>query len=194
MCAACHSTGVRKNYDPKTRRFATTYAEVNVACEACHGPGSNHVAWARNAGDWRRLEDGGKGKGLVIALDDRRGVTWTISAETGNAQRTPPSRAAREIETCGQCHGRRGQFSDDDVHGRPLGDTYRVALLADCIGCHMPTTTYMVVDPRHDHSFRVPRPDLSVKLGVPNPCTRCHAGRPAEWAARQVESWYGHAP
>src|SRR3989449_2748202 len=52
----------------------------------------------------------------------------------------------------------------------------------------------MVIDPRHDHSFRVPRPDLSVKLGVPNACTRCHAGRPAEWAAKQVEAWYGHAP
>jgi len=58
----------------------------------------------------------------------------------------------------------------------------------------MPTTTYMVVDPRHDHSFRVPRSDLSVKLGVPNACTRCHAGRRAEWAAAQVESWYGHQP
>ena len=58
----------------------------------------------------------------------------------------------------------------------------------------MPTTIYMVVDPRHDHSFRVPRPDLSVKLGVPNACTRCHANRPAEWAAKQVEAWYGHTP
>ncbi len=267
MCAECHSTDVRKNYDPKTRRFGTTYAEVNVACEACHGPGSMHVAWARKEGDWRAL-DGGT-KGLVIALDERKAVTWAISAETGNARRTPPGRTRREVETCGRCHARRGQFSEDYVHGRPLGDTHRVALLedrlyypdgqirdevyeygsflqskmfhqgvtcadchdphslalrapgsqvclgchaaqtyatpthhfhpagsrgADCIGCHMPTTTYMVIDPRHDHSFRVPRPDLSVTLGVPNPCTRCHAGRPAAWAARQVETWYGHAP
>jgi predicted CXXCH cytochrome family protein len=65
---------------------------------------------------------------------------------------------------------------------------------ADCVGCHMPVTTYMGVDPRHDHSFRVPRPDLSVALGVPNACTRCHADRPAAWAARQVETWYGRAP
>jgi tetratricopeptide (TPR) repeat protein len=65
---------------------------------------------------------------------------------------------------------------------------------ADCVGCHMPTTTYMVIDPRHDHSFRVPRPDLSMKLGVPNACTRCHAGRSAEWAAKQTEAWYGHTP
>ena len=78
MCAECHSTDVRKNYDPKTRRFATSYAEVNVACEACHGPGSNHVAWARKEGDGQRVDSGTKG--LVVALrrsqgrhvDDRR--------------------------------------------------------------------------------------------------------------------------
>lgn len=267
MCAECHSTGVRKNYNPQTRRFATTYAEVNVACEACHGPGSNHVAWARKEGDGRRPDHATKG--LAVTLDDRRGATWTISAETGNAQRSPPRGAAREVEVCGRCHARRGQFSEDDAHGRPLGDTHRVALLedrlyypdgqirdevyeygsflqskmfhrgvtcsdchdphsgklrapgsqvclgchaaqkyatathhfhpagsrgADCLGCHMPTTTYMVVDPRHDHSFRVPRPDLSVRLGVPNACTRCHADRPAEWAAKQVDAWYGHTP
>jgi len=56
MCADCHSTGVRKNYDAATRRFATRYAEVSVACEACHGAGSDHVAWARKEGDWRRLD------------------------------------------------------------------------------------------------------------------------------------------
>jgi predicted CXXCH cytochrome family protein len=264
MCAECHSTGVRKGYDPRTRRFATRYAEVNVACEACHGPGSHHVAWARREGDWPRL-DGGT-KGLAIALDERKGVAWTISAETGNAQRTPPRRTAREVEMCGRCHARRGQLSDDYVHGRPLGDTHRVALLedrlyhpdgqvreevyeygsflqsrmfrqgvtcsdchdphsgrlrapgsqvclgchaaskyetaahhfhpvgsrgADCIACHMPTTTYMVVDPRHDHGLRVPRPDLSVTLGVPNPCTGCHTGRRDAWAAKQVKAWYG---
>jgi tetratricopeptide (TPR) repeat protein len=52
----------------------------------------------------------------------------------------------------------------------------------------------MVIDPRRDHSLRIPRPDLSVKLGVPNPCTRCHAGRRAEWAVAQMEHWYGHQP
>jgi predicted CXXCH cytochrome family protein len=60
-----------------------------------------------------------------------------------------------------------------------------------CVSCHMPTRTYMVIDPRHDHTLRIPRPDLSVKLGTPNACNDCHTDRPAEWAASAIESWYG---
>ena len=55
----------------------------------------------------------------------------------------------------------------------------------------MPTRTYMVIDPRHDHSLRVPRPDLSVKLGTPNACNYCHTDKPAQWAADAVERWFG---
>lgn len=266
MCAECHSTGLHKNYDRETRRFTTTYAEVNVACEACHGPGSAHVAWSRQSRDGRPADPA---KGLVAPLDDRKAVRWAINARTGNAERTPPGRPSSEVETCGRCHARRSQFSDDYVPGRPLGDTHRVALLderlywpdgqirdevyeygsflqskmyqrgvtcsdchephsltlrapgrqvcfgchaaakyespahhfhpagssgTDCLGCHMPATTYMVVDPRRDHSLRVPRPDLSTTLGVPNACTSCHANRSANWAAEQVKAWYGRAP
>jgi predicted CXXCH cytochrome family protein len=46
-----------------------------------------------------------------------------------------------------------------------------------CVECHMPESTYMMVDPRRDHSFKVPRPDLSLKYGTPNNCTRCHLDR-----------------
>jgi tetratricopeptide (TPR) repeat protein len=55
----------------------------------------------------------------------------------------------------------------------------------------MPTRNYMIVDSRHDHSFRIPRPDLSVKLGTPNACNDCHKDKPAEWAASAVEGWFG---
>ena len=65
---------------------------------------------------------------------------------------------------------------------------------AACVACHMPSATYMVVDPRRDHSLRVPRPDLSVKLGTPNPCNGCHTHRDARWAAAQVTTWYGREP
>jgi tetratricopeptide (TPR) repeat protein len=55
----------------------------------------------------------------------------------------------------------------------------------------MPTRTYMVIDRRHDHSFRVPRPDTSVKLRTPNACNDCHGDKTAEWAASAVERWHG---
>src|SRR5262249_13683249 len=60
-----------------------------------------------------------------------------------------------------------------------------------CLSCHMPTRPYMVVHERHDHSFRVPRPDLSVKLGVPNACTGCHRDRTAAWAAGKALAGWG---
>jgi tetratricopeptide (TPR) repeat protein len=52
----------------------------------------------------------------------------------------------------------------------------------------------MVVDPRHDHSFRIPRPDLSVETGAPNACNQCHADKDADWSAAQINQWYGKTP
>jgi predicted CXXCH cytochrome family protein len=61
---------------------------------------------------------------------------------------------------------------------------------AQCVACHMPSTNYMQIQARPDHSLRIPRPDLSVKLGTPNACTQCHADKPAKWAADWVQQWY----
>ena len=61
----------------------------------------------------------------------------------------------------------------------------------NCVSCHMPARTYMVVDSRHDHSLRVPRPDLSVKYGTPNACNDCHTDKPAQWAADAAARWFG---
>lgn len=290
MCAECHSTNLRKNYDPKLNRFNTTWSEINVACEACHGPGAGHLAWARKEGDWQKLNST---KGLAIALDERYGlqfqlralamkgldlvtpflnpkpdVLWTAAtqAAANSAPAITPRPPNRELELCARCHSRRGQFWEDYVFGQSLLDTHRLSLLTpdlyypdgqmkdevfnhgsflqskmqakgvscsdchephsgklratggkvclqchlaakyespqhhfhpagtrgvDCISCHAPTTTYMVVDPRHDHSFRIPRPDLTMKLDVPNACNRCHEDRSAEWAAKQIRKWYG---
>ncbi len=62
---------------------------------------------------------------------------------------------------------------------------------AMCIACHMPARNYMIVQPRPDHSLRIPRPDLSVTLGTPNACNQCHADKTALWAADAVTRWYG---
>jgi len=62
---------------------------------------------------------------------------------------------------------------------------------AQCANCHMPERTYMKVDPRRDHAFVIPRPDLSATLGTPNACTTCHVGRTNDWAAETMDKWYG---
>jgi len=265
-CAECHSTNLRKGFDAKANTYKTTWSELNVSCEACHGPASSHVAWARKQGEWRSLE---ATKGLALALDERKGVTWMPGAQTGTASRSVARTSTREIDTCTRCHARAGRISDDYVHGKSPLDTHRLSLLEDnlfwtdgqmrdevynwgpfaqsrmhaqgvtcsdchdphslklkvsgnalcsqchqpakfdqpshthhaagtpgaaCIACHMPTTTYMVVDPRHDHSMRIPRPDLSVTLGVPNACNGCHTKQSAKWAADAIAKWTGRAP
>ena len=80
MCAECHSTGVRKNYDPAHDRFATRFAEVSVGCEACHGQGARHVAWASAQRSWRPFakHDDDPDKGLLVRFDERNGVTWLL--------------------------------------------------------------------------------------------------------------------
>jgi len=85
---------------------------------------------------------------------------------------------------CTQCH-RAATYNTTAHH---FHDSAKEG--AQCVSCHMPTTTYMMVDPRHDHSMRVPRPDLTVSLGVPNACGRCHANRTAAWAAEKIRRWY----
>ena len=202
-----------------------------------------------------------------MRFDERSNVTWTHNPNTGNPQRSlAPTSLREEVETCGLCHARRGEFSEDWIPGQWLSDTHVVSTLSQglysadgqmldevynygsfkqskmfaagvtcsdchdphsarlrlsgdnvclqchssdkyatsthshheevspplgCASCHMPARTYMVVDTRHDHSFRVPRPDLSVKLGTPNACNDCHTDKSAEWAASAIESWFG---
>ncbi|MCB1091995.1 MAG: tetratricopeptide repeat protein, partial [Verrucomicrobiae bacterium] len=65
---------------------------------------------------------------------------------------------------------------------------------AQCVDCHMPVKHYMVVDPRRDHSLRIPRPDLTKKLGVPNACNQCHGDKDVDWAVSAFEDWWGKGP
>jgi hypothetical protein len=70
MCADCHSTNVRKGYDAAGNAFATQWSEISVGCESCHGPGSAHLAWAKDK------PSSDPAKGLTVALDERRGAAW----------------------------------------------------------------------------------------------------------------------
>jgi predicted CXXCH cytochrome family protein len=89
---------------------------------------------------------------------------------------------------CTRCHDA-GRFAQPAHHHHKPDSA-----AARCVNCHMPTKTYMGVDERRDHSLRIPRPDLSAKLGTPNPCTSCHAAKSHDWAARAIVDWTGHAP
>ena len=132
MCAECHSTGLRKNYDAKTDRFATSWAEISVGCEACHGQGSAHAAWARDQQSWwpfGKRED--LNKGLPVRFDERRDLTWPIDSQTGTAHRSAaPVMLRKEVETCGLCHARRGGFHEDWIPGQWLSQTHVVEPLA----------------------------------------------------------------
>ena len=270
MCSECHSTGVGKGYDAANDRFATKFAEISVGCEGCHGQGSRHVGWARDKASWwpfGKVDD--PTMGLTERFSERRDARWIPNADTGNVSRSSAPRTLRaEVETCGLCHARRSEFSEDWKPGQALSDTHMVSPIGrglyhadgqardveesynygsfkqskmfaagvtcsdchdphsaklrlaedntclqchapekyadakhhrhaavnpqlSCASCHMPTRNYMIVDNRHDHSFRIPRPDLSVKLGTPNACNDCHKDKSAEWAAAAIEGWYG---
>lgn len=86
---------------------------------------------------------------------------------------------------CSSCHAPE-VFDTSDHHRHPPASHG-----AQCISCHMPQTTYMEIDARRDHSFKVPRPDLSQSLGTPNACISCHADMTNKAAATHSAAWYG---
>ncbi|MFZ1612403.1 MAG: multiheme c-type cytochrome [Chitinophagales bacterium] len=237
MCASCHSTNVQKNFTESTRSYNTTYDIINVSCEACHGPGEQHVA----------------------AMQPDKNYSNTYYAKLDKEHQE------LQLSVCGTCHGRRTTLTmDNNPHtdfmqfylpdllttsyyfadGQQQGEVYKYAsflsskmyrygvtctdchdphsakikfegnalclqchepkydspshhfhaensLGSKCMNCHMDGRYYMVNDFRHDHSFRVPRPDQSVQFGTPNACNSCHENKSAEWAAEAVKNWYG---
>jgi predicted CXXCH cytochrome family protein len=249
MCAECHTTNLQKNYDLETNTFKTTWSEIDVGCQACHGPGSNHVEWAQEY----------ENKETQKGDNDTMGLEVNLKSDDSHVQ----------IEACARCHSRRNGLRKDYQYGKPFMDYYVPQVLTDplyypdgqildevyvygsflqskkyqqgvrctnchnphtarlhaygndlclgchsspppphyanlkdidyeapshhfhkegspgsqCVECHMPETKYMIVDPRRDHSFQIPRPDLSVKLDIPNACNGCHKYKSSQWAA-----------
>lgn len=255
MCAGCHSTNLQKNFDLETDTFTTAWSEIDVGCQACHGPGAEHVKWAND----NASSGGNSDEGFGLAVD--------YVFKTGQF----------EVEQCAPCHSRRHDLSVPGSAPDAFMDTYVPSLLeaelyhadgqildevfvygsfvqskmygkgvrctdchnphtlklvvagnrlctrchqvaasdlypslksknyddtthhfhppdnegAQCVQCHMPVQNYMIVDPRHDHSMRIPRPDLTVSAGIPNACSACHSDKSTEWALDAIEKWYG---
>lgn len=245
MCASCHSTNLQKNYDIETDSYKTTFHEINVSCESCHGAGKSHIDYIN--GDYK---SGNKIAGSMIKI----------------AKGTD---ALLQVNNCAPCHARASALSTDafnaTVHTKEIMDhlipeipstehffadgqandedyiytsfaeskmfargvvcsnchnphTGKLVLTgnaacmkchtknydapshtfhpvgtagAECKNCHMPGKVYMGNDLRYDHTFRVPRPDLSVKYATPNACNNCHTNKSAQWSADAVVKWYG---
>ena len=250
MCAECHSTNLQKGYDPATDTYETTWSDINVGCEACHGPGSRHVTWA-----------------------EMPPMARPQLAQTGLVIPTADISATQLVELCAPCHSRRAELGDYDHTGLNLLDYMLPSLLEEglyhadgqirdevyvygsfqqskmnarevrcddchdshslqlhregnelclqchqrevydsgdhhfhkkihegrpsdgalCVKCHMVEQPFMVIDWRADHSFRVPRPDLTAELGTPNACFRCHDDKPLQWSIDAYTKWYGEA-
>jgi len=86
---------------------------------------------------------------------------------------------------CLQCHGAE-VYNEQNHHQHQQASTG-----AQCVNCHMPTKRYMGVDDRRDHSFKIPRPDLSSQFNTPNACTQCHDNKSNQWASDNLEKWHG---
>ena len=105
MCAECHSTNLRKNYDLATDRYATKWSEINVSCETCHGPGSEHVAWAQNNKNVSNLDKAIKG--LIVNLKPANGLWSIFESNPATMHWKGEPRSKVEVETCAPCHSRR---------------------------------------------------------------------------------------
>ena len=252
MCAGCHSTNLVKGFDPKTNTYNTTWSEVDVSCEACHGPGSRHVAWAEvppmgrarieNTGlvlktsgitnrelvelcapcHSRRVESGGLDHRRSALLDNQFPVLLAEGTyhpdgqildedfEYGSFVQSKMFRMGVRCTDCHDAHTLKLKKEGNGVclqcHSAPAYDDARHHFHkkewkgrqsdgALCASCHMPKSPFMVVHLRADHSIRVPRPDLTKDLGVPNACSRsgCHADKPLSWVTAAFDKWYGTA-
>ena len=249
MCAACHSTQVRKQFDPETQGFNSTFAEVSVGCEACHGPGLAH---SQNpvGGAIVTLTDPTVRLDVCASCHSRRNqiaegfvpgrpyLDYFSPALLDDGLYFADGQILDEVfvygsflqskmhgagVTCGDCHDpHTGQLqrNGNDVctachspagsqrfpglqakvydsvahHFHPVVDEQTqetndmpvAGTGSACVDCHMASRTYMGVDDRRDHSFRIPRPDLSVQLDVPNACVSCHQDQDDTWAAQQI--------
>jgi tetratricopeptide (TPR) repeat protein len=261
MCAECHATNLKKNYDITSDTYQTTWSEIDVGCEACHGPGSRHVQWAELP-DMARPSL--KNDGLVVKTSglrsrelvelcapchSRRAILGDYThAEPDLLDSMLPSLLTAELyfadgqimeevyvygsftqskmyhrdvrcsdchnvhsvklikegnDLCFQCH-RAEEYGTKEHHfhkkkgdkGEPIKSAdgkllFDIGSGAECIQCHMPGRTYMGIDYRPDHSFRIPQPLLSINIDTPNACNHCHWDKTSQWSEEYTIKWYG---
>ncbi len=130
MCSECHSTNLRKQYDPVSETYNTVWDEIDVSCEACHGPCSTHIEWAHN------LESGGSSDafpdmGLSIRLKDKDNASWIFNDSTGIAKRSIKRNNDDLVQMCARCHSRRSVATENYKYGKHLLETHWPSLLEE---------------------------------------------------------------
>jgi len=260
VCAECHSTNLNKDYDVESDSFHTTWSDIDVNCESCHGPGSKHLEWA-NLPEGSRVFD--PDMGLVLKTSGTTSKQYIEACAPCHSRRTslgvndhrsseyynnhqpqlvsPPlyfedgqildevyvygsftqSKMYMHDVKCNDCHDshsikfrfdgnalctqchRADEYDTYQHHfhkysnesGQPVIDKFgkevNVGEGALCKTCHMPGRYYMGIDFRRDHSFRIPRPDLSIKYNVPNACNDCHADKSFQWSEDYIKKYFG---
>ncbi len=277
MCADCHSTHLVKNFDLKTLTYNTQFSELNVSCEACHGPAENHLKWTSElqnelgAASPQELlkklnaqprDYNEKEVGFETSLSQK--ASWTWNNELKKPERSHPLKSHNQTESCARCHSHRNVIRDGFAPPHPFMDDFILTNLkpelyhpdgqikeevyvygsflqskmhakgvvctdchnphtnelklpmeslclqchsaqeyhtpkhhhhamgskgAQCVDCHMTGKTFMGVDFRRDHSFRIPRPDLTETTGAPNACNECHQDKTPTWAKEKIQAW-----
>ncbi|WP_105101530.1 tetratricopeptide repeat protein [Microbulbifer pacificus] len=194
MCADCHSTGLSKNFDSKTREYDTRWEGIDVGCEACHGPGSLHVAQA--------------GEGITPSKE-------TLDMIRGES-------AAELVDKCGRCHARRqpltpvfkhnsdtmldhylpmtlqngpyysdGQINEEVFVYGSFTQSKMYAMGVSCVDCHNPHSTRLVrkgnslctgchlseqydTSKHHHHPTSEAHASDTYSTGTGNQCVDCH--------------------
>jgi len=289
-CFNCHGTNIVQGYDVKEKKYRTTWTEMGIGCEACHGPGRQHVAlmevWEKDPASKPSYDTSSKNRGLSDVLKilstrsaEPRRVYDTCAYCHGNktnvfvgfkggdryadyalpflmSEPVPdhdpqgefwpdgrPNRFNRPQAltlsgcfkagaiTCTNCHvahgsrnehslkvniyqGRNGDALCTQCHSEPgagsrepgagnlkpsfsgpglEAHTFHKADSAGsrCIGCHMSDVNWRLLIRRRDHTFQPPVPENTAQFGIPNACTTCHDNRSPEWAAKQMNDWWG---
>ncbi len=105
MCVECHTTDFKRNFSPTADSFNSTWNNLGVGCQSCHGPASRHLQWS--AGENLNKQQPDKGFGPALSSAD----------------------ALTQVETCGRCHARRAPLGDGYTHKNRLMDDYLPAAL-----------------------------------------------------------------
>ena len=306
-CFNCHATNIVQGYDLAAKRYNSSWTEMGIGCEACHGPGREHntlmEAWEKNpalkpaydtsdrnrqlsdtlkilstrSADPKRVFDtcaychGNKTNVFVgfkggdryadyavpflisqpIPENDHQGEFWP----DGRPNRFNRPQALTmsgcfqaEAISCASCHlshgstyeaslkvdihdGRKGDELCTQCHSTPKPSAMQASASAKatadktadkqdpglqpasfagaglqqhtfhapqsegsrCINCHMSDVNWRLLIRKRDHTFQPPVPETTARFGIPNACTTCHDERSPEWAARQMDEWWGDA-